>query len=192
MQKSQCHYWHYRNGWGTNQPARPYTTSRTILPALTQAYTNAGYFGRNVRLVEVLIDKEAIQNGSTLQGEPWQFYDLGHGYCTYDFFDQCPHRMACAKCDFYRPKAATQEQLKEAHTNLLRMVQAIPLTEDEQLAVKDGLDAISSLCVRLADTPTPAGPTPRQLHSTPGQSIVLLDDVSVVSFDSENKSSRIE
>ena len=44
---------------------------------LTQAYTNAGYFGRNVRLVEVLIDNEAIQNGSTLQGEPWQFYDLG-------------------------------------------------------------------------------------------------------------------
>ncbi len=33
--------------------------------------------------------------------EPWKFYDLGHGYCTYDFFEQCQHRMACAKCDFY-------------------------------------------------------------------------------------------
>jgi hypothetical protein len=21
--------------------------------------------------------------------EPWKFYDLCHGYCTYDFFDQC-------------------------------------------------------------------------------------------------------
>jgi hypothetical protein len=24
-------------------------------------------------------------------------YDLRHGYCTYDFFEQCPDRMACAK-----------------------------------------------------------------------------------------------
>lgn len=130
---------------------------------LTRAYTDAGYFGRNVRLVEVLIDREAIESGATVVDAPWMFYDLGHGYCTYDFFDQCPHRMACAKCAFYHPKAETQDQLRKARDNLQRMVQAIPLTEDEQRAVEEGLEAIERLCRRLADTPTPAGPTPRQL-----------------------------
>ena len=37
--------------------------------------------------------------GSAAAGEPWQYYDLGHGLCSYTFFVQwCPHRMACAKC----------------------------------------------------------------------------------------------
>ncbi len=98
-------------------------------------------------------------------GEPWRFYDLGHGYCTYDFFDQCPHRMACAKCSFYRPKGSTQAQLLEAKANLLRMQQRVPLTEEERAAVDDGLAALERLCARLADVPTPAGPTPRQLGS---------------------------
>jgi hypothetical protein len=39
--------------------------------------------------------------------EPWQHYDLGHGYCIYTFFEQCPHRMACARCDFDTPKDST-------------------------------------------------------------------------------------
>jgi hypothetical protein len=51
--------------------------------------------------------------------EPWKFYDLGHGYCTYDFFDQCPYRMACAKCDFYLPKDSARAQLMEPKANLL-------------------------------------------------------------------------
>ena len=74
---------------------------------LAQAYADAGYFGRNVRTVEVLIDRETVQNGAAASGTPWQYFDLGHGYCTYNFFEQCPHRMACARCDFYLPKAST-------------------------------------------------------------------------------------
>lgn len=38
----------------------------------------------------------AVTSGTAVAGEPWQHYDLGHGYCTYTFFEQCPHRMACA------------------------------------------------------------------------------------------------
>ena len=49
--------------------------------------------------------------------EPWKFYDLCHGYCTYDFFDQCQHRMACAKCDFYMPKDSTAALLLEGRTH---------------------------------------------------------------------------
>jgi hypothetical protein len=45
---------------------------------------------------EVLIDRDAVQNGTAAAGEPWQYYDLGHGYCTYTFFEQCPPpRAAC-------------------------------------------------------------------------------------------------
>lgn len=124
---------------------------------------DAGYFGRNVRTVEVLIDQEVVKSGAAAAGEPWRFYDLGHGYCTYDFFDQCPHRMACAKCAFYRPKGSSQAQILEAKANLLRMKQDIPLSEEEQAAVDDGLAALEKLCEQLVDIPTPSGPSPREL-----------------------------
>ncbi len=134
---------------------------------LTRAYTDAGYFSRNVRAIEVLIDRDAITSGAAASGEPWQHYDLGHGYCAYTFFEQCPHRMACARCDFYTPKDSTTAQLLEAKANLQKMTAAIPLTDDERAAVNDGQAAIDRLLAKLADTPTPAGPTPRQL-ATPG------------------------
>ena len=75
---------------------------------LTKAYTDAGYFARNVRAIEVLVDRDAVASGAAAAGEPWQHYDLGHGWCTYSFFEQCPHRMACARCDFYTPKGLHQ------------------------------------------------------------------------------------
>ncbi len=71
---------------------------------LATSYANAGYFKRNIRRVEVLIDQETVRSGIAAQGEPWRFYDLAHGYCAYDFFEQCPHRIACAKCSFHVPK----------------------------------------------------------------------------------------
>jgi integrase len=49
---------------------------------LTKAYTDAGYFARNVRAIEVLVDRQAIQAGAAGSGQPFEFYDLGHGYCT--------------------------------------------------------------------------------------------------------------
>ena len=56
----------------------------------------------------------------------------GLPYCTYDFFDQCPHRMACAKCAFYRPKGSSRAQMLEAKANLLWLTQEVPLTDDER------------------------------------------------------------
>ncbi len=64
---------------------------------LARAYTDAGYFARNLRTIQVLIDRDAVLSGAAAAGEPWQFFDLGHGHCTYTFFEQCPHRMACAR-----------------------------------------------------------------------------------------------
>jgi integrase len=130
---------------------------------LTRAYTDAGYFSRNVRTIEVLLDRDAVASGAAAAGEPWQHYDLGHGYCGYTFFEQCQHRMACAKCDFYTPKDSTKAQLLEAKGNLQKMVAAIPLSDDERAAIDDGQAALDQLLERLADVPTPAGPTPREI-----------------------------
>jgi hypothetical protein len=129
---------------------------------LMKSYSDAGYFGRNLRMIEVLIDQEKVRAGVGVL-EAWKFYDLGHGYCTYDFFDQCPHRMACAKCSFYMPKGSTASALLEGKNNLLPMRQEIPLTDAEAAAVDDGASALDSLLKRLANVPTPAGPTPLQL-----------------------------
>src|SRR5690606_29072430 len=95
----------------------------------------------------------------------WKYYDLGHGYCTYDFFDQCPHRMACAKCSFYTPKSSTAALLLEGKSNLLRMRQEIPLLEGEAAAIDDGVGALDELLKKLVDVPTPEGPTPRELQA---------------------------
>ena len=115
-------------------------------------------------VIELLIDQEVVRNGKA-DSEPWRFYDLGHGYCTYDFFDQCPHRMACARCGFYRPKNSAAALFLEGKNNLLRLQQDIPLTEAEANAVEDGVNAFEKLLAQLTDVPTPAGPTPRQLQS---------------------------
>ena len=146
--------------------ASPETTQHyaKITPnTLTRAYKDAGYFERNVRTIEVLIDRDAVVAGQAAAGEQWQHYDLGHGLCSYTFFEQCQHRMACAKCDFYIPKDSSRAQLLEAKANLQRMLVAIPLTDDERAAVDDGQEALDKLLERLADTPTPDGSTPSQL-----------------------------
>jgi hypothetical protein len=148
---------------GHSTPHSTQHYARVMPTKLSRAYTDAQYFQRNLRTIEVLIDQDAVR-ASIAAGEPWRFYDLGHGYCTYDFFDQCPHRMACAKCTFYRPKDATKPLVIEGKTGLLRLKQEIPLTEAEVAAVDDGVAAFDSLLTQLADVPTPAGPTPRQLE----------------------------
>jgi hypothetical protein len=129
---------------------------------VAKSYADAGYFARNLRAVEVLVDQDVVRSGRAAT-EPWKFYDLGHGYCTYDFFEQCQHRMACAKCDFYMPKESTAALLLEGKTHLLRLLQEIPLGEAEQAAVEDGVAAYENLLSKLTDVPTPAGPTPRQI-----------------------------
>ena len=134
---------------------------------LSKAYTEAGYFARNVRTIEVLIDRDAVTSGGAADGQPWQHYDLGHGGCSYSFFEQCQHRMACARCDFYTPKQSSKGQLLEAKDNLQRMLAGIPLTDDERAAVDDGHSAVDALLARLVDVPTPAGPTPHQIGIPP-------------------------
>jgi site-specific recombinase XerD len=155
---------------GHRSPHSTQHYARITPTTLAKAYTDAGYFGRNLRAIEILLDRDAIRAGATAHGEPFEFYDLGHGYCTYSFFEQCPHRMACARCDFYLPKSSTEAQLLEAKTGLQRMLVEIPLTDSERCAVEDDADAVERLIDLLKDVPTSAGPTPRQLEDTaPGE-----------------------
>jgi integrase len=152
---------------GHRSPHSTQHYARITPHTLTKAYTDAGYFARNLRAIEVLVDRDAVESGAAATGTPWQYFDLGHGFCTYSFFEQCPHRMACARCDFYVPKESTRAQLLEAQDHLQRMVATIPLTDEEQAAVEEGATSIERLLERLADLPTPAGPTPRQLGCAP-------------------------
>ncbi len=140
-------------GHSSPESTRHYTK---ITPTkLARSYQDAGYFARNLRAIEVLIDQDVVKRGSP-PGEPWKLYDLGHGYCSYDFFDQCPHRMACARCDFYVPKESSKAQSVEAKTNLLRLRQEIPLNDDEIRAVEDGIAGHEKLVAKLVSCPTPA------------------------------------
>ena len=152
---------------GHQNPATTQHYAKITPNTLSKAYTQAGYFARNVRTIEILLDREAVTSGAAAGGEPWQYYNLGHGLCSYTFFEQCPHRMACAKCDFYTPKNSSKAQILEAKDNLQRMLATIPLTDDERAAVNDGQAALDSLLGRLADIPTPAARAPRIASANP-------------------------
>ncbi|HJW74117.1 MAG TPA: tyrosine-type recombinase/integrase [Thermoleophilia bacterium] len=152
---------------GHNSPASTQHYVAITPTRLAQAYTDAGYFERNVRAIEVLIDQDTMKQ-AVADGDPWRYYDLGHGLCAYEFFDQCAHRMACARCDFYRPSQSSLARLLCAKDNILRFVQQIPLTDEERAVVDGDLAAIERLTKKLADRPTPSGQTPAQLHHCPG------------------------
>lgn len=129
----------------------------------------ADYFARNVRTIQVLIDRESILTGAAAGGEqPWKYYDLGEGYCSYDFLAKCPHRLACARCPFYVPKKSSRGQLLAVRDGIDQMLEQLDLTDDEREALEGDREAVASLAERLTDTPTPAGPTPRELGTADG------------------------
>jgi hypothetical protein len=120
---------------GHRSPQSTQYYARITPTTLAKAYSDAGYFGRNVRTIEVLLDRDAVQTGAVGNGTPWQYFDLGHGFCTFSFFEQCPHRMACARCDFYLPRASTRAQLIEARANLQRMLAQIRIAQADNAHV---------------------------------------------------------
>ena len=60
-------------------------------------------------------------------------------------------------------RGSSQAQLLQGKTNLLQLRQEMPLNDSELAAVDDGVAAMEKLLEQLADIPTPAGPTPREL-----------------------------
>ena len=149
---------------GHKHPASTRHYAAILQRKLTAAYRKADYFARNLRTIQVLIDRDTILSGAAAGGgQPWKYYDLGEGWCTYDFFAKCPHRLACARCPFYLPKESHAGQLLTVKDGIQQMLEQLELTDDERQALEGDRDAVAALADRLADVPTPAGPTPNQL-----------------------------
>ena len=55
-------------------------------------------------------------------------------------------------------------QLVGGKANLVRMLEYITLTENEKQLVTEGIELHQDLIDKLADQPTPAGPTPQELE----------------------------
>lgn len=137
---------------------------KATLSKQAEAYQKTDYFKRNLRTFEVLIDREAITSGAASRGEPWQYHKLGdEGYCVYEFFDHCEHKMACPRCPFYRPNHVVLQKLEQNKNSLQKLLREIELMEDEQAVFEGVVQALENLHNRLIDVPTPAGPTPRDL-----------------------------
>jgi hypothetical protein len=129
-----------------------------------KALQDADYFGRALRMVDVLVDKGAVASGAAADGAPWMYYDLGHGYWTHPYFARCPHRLVCAQCAFYRPKAEMATLFAQAKGHLVRLREAIPLTDEEQAVVAEDLAGYADVLARLVDTPALDGRTPQQIQ----------------------------
>ena len=141
---------------------------------LASQVAKAGYLEQNLATIEVLLDQDAVRSGAAARGEPWKYYDLGHGYCVNDFWAECKHRMACARCPFYRPKESLADQLLEGQANLLRMLEFVQLTEEETLLVTEGIELHQALIEQLADMPTPTGLTPREMAALLGGETAVI------------------
>ncbi|MDH0122310.1 tyrosine-type recombinase/integrase, partial [Stutzerimonas stutzeri] len=110
-------------------------------------------------MVSVLIDHDVIVRHSDA---PYTFYDLGDSYCSNPFWSSCPHRMACAGCDFNLPKASARAQALESKSSIGRYLEAVPLTPDERAIAEGDLEKLESLIRKLDNVPALDGRMPRR------------------------------
>ena len=122
-----------------------------------------------MRTIDVLVNREKLrgQTGAAAHGF---YYDLVHGWCTNEFFAQCPHRLACARCPFYVPKDSEEVRVLAAEGNLIRLRQDLLLTDEERLVIDGDVAAYRALRQRMWDVPTPAGPKPSELDGSSHES----------------------
>ena len=175
---------------GHRSPSTTQHYAKVTPTKLAKAYADADYFRRNLRTIEVLIYQDAIRSGAAAQGKTWQYFDLVHGYCTYDYFSKCPHRMACAQCSFYVPKESSRTQMLEGAANLQRMLKEISLTEEEIAAVESGIEFMNHLCRRLTDVPTPDGSSPWELSVVARRELPVLSAYETAERRQESNASR--
>ena len=71
----------------TRSSARPFRSpqsaqfdAKTSAQILTQTHADAGYFSRNGRAIEVLIDRDAVASSAAATDRIWQHHDLDPGY----------------------------------------------------------------------------------------------------------------
>ncbi len=145
---------------GHKDPKSTQSYARIDPTRLAKKYADSAYLERNAALVEVLLDVEALKSG-----EGALYYELGHGLCSNPYWQKCPHRMACVRCEFY--VAGEEAQYVRAKKGVRRMLEQIPLTDEERRAAEGDELALDGLLQKNADVPTPTGPTPRELGLVP-------------------------
>jgi len=111
---------------------------------------------KNSRLIQVMVDPTAAA-----KGEPAIFYYLGDGaYCANPAWASCPHRMACLKCPMYVAKETAQ--LIEARDGILRLMQEVPLTDEEKSVAEGDVTALDRYIEKRKHVQTPQ--IPSELH----------------------------
>jgi hypothetical protein len=90
-------------------------------------------------------DRDAIQPAAG-NGQPFEFCDLGHGYCGYSFLERCGTGWRAPARSSTYPKPSSQAQLLEADASASG-------SDNERAAVEGGQSAIDRLITGLADTP---------------------------------------
>lgn len=63
--------------------------------------------------------------------------------------------MACAKFSFYLPKSSSAAQYIEGRQDLLKLMQEIPLTDDERAAVENDVGTMDKLINQLKNIEVP-------------------------------------
>ncbi|MEV0623944.1 tyrosine-type recombinase/integrase [Nonomuraea sp. NPDC050404] len=137
---------------------------------LSKAYRDAGYFERNVRTIEILIDRNAVTSSASATGRALAVLRPRPRVLHLLRAIRPPHGLRRMRLS--TPKDSSKARLLEAKANLQRRLAAIPLTDDERAAIDDGQAALDKLLGQLADIPMPAGSTPRRI-SAPSTATLL-------------------
>ncbi|MGW7072619.1 tyrosine-type recombinase/integrase [Streptomyces sp. NPDC054872] len=121
---------------GHKHPASTRYYATILQRTLTAAYKKAAYFARNVRTIQVLIDRESILTGAAAGGgQPWKLRPRRR-LLLLRLLRQVPHRLACARCPFYVPKQSTRGQLLAVQDGIDQMLERLDLTNDEREALE--------------------------------------------------------
>jgi integrase len=129
---------------GHRHPASTLHYVKTSPTKQVKALEKAGYFERNVRTIDALVNREKLR-GQTDAAAHGLYYDLVHGWCTNEFFAQCPHRLAGARCPFYVPKDSAEVHVLAAEGNLIWLRQDLLLTDAERLVIDGDVAAYRAL-----------------------------------------------
>jgi hypothetical protein len=118
---------------------------------LTKAYTDAGYFARNVRTIEVLVDRDAVASGAAAAGEPWQHYDLGHGCAPTPSSSSARTAWPAPNATSTPRRTRARRSCSKPRTTCSGCSGDDPAHRRRAAAVDDGQAALDKLLGRLAD-----------------------------------------
>lgn len=106
---------------------------------LQDAYARANQVSADKRQLKQLEEPTTTSDVPTPEDDSLSSVDLGHGFCAYDYFDSCSQQGPCTNCLFYKPKVSYYSQLQESKSQLLGMLNHLPLPKEARQAVEDGI-----------------------------------------------------